>query len=869
MSESSDPLAQFDARPGQSLYSHLNGVAENVESLLADAGTTSDGDDWQTIGRVLAWTHDAGKLTQWFQTYLAENDRTTESIPTRKHTYHGFVSSLLAVHVLYELDVADLTRWAGFYAVAKHHGVIPNIPSDRTEYDPDFASRTRVKYDIATDQLENIDAHAPEAADALLQRASDGHLSWSDVLVSSPEQYRNLILCSEQFDGAFYETVLRAWSTLVCADKLDASGISTPESVFRPSVADVREHVKTLPSGETDREMRLNELRSDAHRQAKNRLRNAHQRGDSLFRITLPTGFGKTLTGLRSALELAAETDSRVVYSLPYTSIVDQVDGDIREIFDLSPGDPEYTIHHHLADTWTRLNEIADQERVSDGSESLYAETWQSGIVLTTFVQLFESLAGPGNVQSMKLPALQDSIIIVDEPQALSLRWWDLVGRLVDFLRREYNATVVLMTATQPEILDRDPNLPRPEPLTLTFEDALSFIREHPRVVFDLHESVTAYLDSPDTSPYSLDDAVQTLLDNVQTGAPNTTLAVVNTVESAATVTEGLLASDTGLPGSTLHLGDYLLEFYRQQDGDTADSEKLAERYLEYLATEQPPAETSYLVATLTTGLRPVDRSLLLGTLQRLLDDETATPYDGQPLVTVSTQLIEAGVDISFDTLYRDIAPVPSLVQAAGRCNRNFGRSASTVTVWRLASPVDDQPPPSTLVYGSRSLLRPTRKALGALREQDGSTIPEATIISTGISKYYDSLHSQRRTGVKTSQLVEDFDAARGESLRNESLIDEHRETHDVAVLASEGDRERYKEYRTAREANRWADAERALEGLKRIAVSVPVEESPADSTNPFAGIDLAETRVDYTPRTGRRPVSQSGSRESRADEQD
>jgi CRISPR-associated endonuclease Cas3-HD len=869
MCDPDTPLDAFDARPGQSLQSHLDGVAGNVDSLLADAGTTNNGDDWQTVGRVLAWTHDAGKLTEWFQRYLEASDRTAGSIPTRKHTYHGFVSSLLTAHALYELDVADQTRVAGFYAVAKHHGVIPNIPGDRKEYDPTFAKRVAEEYDIATDQLENIDAHASGAAGTLLQQASAGHLSWSEIPVSSPEQYRRLIVHPEQLDDTFYETALRAWSTLVCADKLDAAGVSVSEDVARPSVADLRTHVEALPAGETDREVRLNELRSAAHTEAKNTLQSVHERGDSLFRITLPTGFGKTLTGLRAALELAADIDGRVVYSLPYTSIVDQVDGEIRDIFGLSSGDREYTIHHHLADTWTRLDSHSGEGRVSDGSESLYAETWQSGLVLTTFVQLFESLAGPENVQSMKLPALEDSVIIVDEPQALSLRWWDLVGRLVDFLRREYSATVVLMTATQPEILDRDPSLPSPTPLTSTFEDSLSFIGEHPRVTFDLHESVTAYLDHPDAPPYPLDDAVETLLDDVRDGEPSRTLAVVNTVESAATVTEKLLASDRARDESVVHLGDSLLEFHREEaEGATVDTE-LAKRYLAFVAGRHPPSEVSYLVATLTTGLRPVDRSLLLEVVRLLLDDETRTPYDGQSLVTVSTQLIEAGVNISFDALYRDIAPVPSLVQAAGRCNRNFGRSASTVTVWRLASPVADQALPSKLVYGSRSLLRPTRKALRTLREQDGQTIPEATMISTGVSEYYDSLHSQRRTGVKTSKLVEDFDAAMGESLRNESLIEEHRETHDVAVLVSEADRERYNNYTAAREANRWADAERALEELKRIAVSVPVKKSPADSTDPFAGIDIADTRVNYNPRTGRRPVPQSSVRESERDEQD
>lgn len=849
-------LDTFDARPGQTLQDHLDGVATNVSRLLAGAGTTSEDDDWQTVGRVLAWTHDAGKLTEWFQDYLATNDRSVA--PTHEHTYHGRVSALLTAHVLHALDVAPETRKAGFYAVAKHHGVLPNVPAEDKELDASLAPRNEDRFTVLGEQLKNIDQTAAEAADTLLDVASDGALGWADVRVDSPEKYGQLATHPKDPSETFYETVLRAWSTLVCADKLDAANITVANSPCRPALGDLVEHVKSLPEGETERTRQLNKFRSAAHEEAKKQIQTAHESGDRLFRITLPTGFGKTLTGLRAGLELAEDRNSRVIYSLPYTSIIDQVDGEVRDIFSVAPGDKEYTIHHHLADTWTRLVEGTDSERVSDGSESLYAETWQSGLVLTTFVQLFESLAGPTNVQSMKLPALQDSIIIVDEPQAISLRWWALVGRLADYLRREYDATLVLMTATQPEIFDRDQSLPSPTSLTTQFADCCTFIADNPRVEYTLHESLTAYLDAPEAEPLSLPEAAETLVDDAesdnQDDTAETTLAITNTVESAASLTEHVMSAATRSQGDTCHLADSLLAFYRDRNvTPSSDTSQLGAEYLHYL-TDRTTAEPDMLVGTLTARLRPVDRSLLLSALRHRLGADQPTPFDDVPLLTISTQLIEAGVDISFDRLYRDLGPVPALVQAAGRCNRNFSGTVSPVTLWRLAPAETEARVPSEQIYGARSLLRPARQALQTLRNEgtEQRQIPEAAMISNGISTYYENLHDQRQTASRTSDLVEAFDTADGAALREASLIEEHRNTQEVAVIVSDADCAAQTAYQSAHKQGDWVSADDALDYLKQLFISMPVESDGEANDTSFATLDVTRREGEYTVRTGR-----------------
>lgn len=836
-------LSDFLARPGQNLQSHLEGVSGNVGSLLPANGTTAHGDDWQTIGRVLAWAHDAGKLTSWFQEYVAAGDRTIA--PTEEHTYHGFVSALLTARSLYELDVSAEACTAGFYAVAKHHGLIPNVEGKHGNYAGRGRSeRKKQNYRLAREQLEDIDSEAATAADVLLQQATANELGWEDISVQRPEKCQNLIIHPRRLDGHFYETVLRAWSTLVCADKFDAAGVDlTGDRLYRPSVKAVRSKYEGLPEGSTDLERRLNARRSAAHREACETLRERYDDGERLFRLTLPTGFGKTLTGLRASFELAEQQDSRVIYALPYTAIIDQVDETCREVFSTHPACPEYTVHHHLADTYTNLEELQIGDHVSDGSETTFAEAWRSGLVLTTFTQLFESLAGPGNTQSMKLPALQDSIIVLDEPQALSLRWWGLFVRLVRFLTHEYDATLLLMTATQPKILERDDRLPTPVPLTSEFDRCIDFLESEPRVEFYLHESLTTHLEDSAVGGLDMTTAASELWQ--ATGDGENSLAIVNTIESAATLTE--LLSDVGSEGEVLRLGEGLLEYLRNTP-DESESDEQVEQYLDFLSKRTRITIDTTVIATLTTRLRPRDRAILIESLRQILDPDTDTPFDQCSTITVSTQLIEAGIDVSFDRLYRDFAPLPALVQAAGRCNRNFDGSVARVTVWRLAGPDSDSEIPSQLIYGRQSLLRPTKRALRTLRRDadEEDVLSEAAVISNGVDEYYSGLHRQRRTESRSDSLVADFNAARGERLRNASLIDEEYETADVVILATSDDQHARRQFEKQESEEQWAAARKAFDSLKPLLVTLPTKGQSEQSTN-LKGVTFVDVTDDLT----------------------
>lgn len=819
---------------------HLNQVAHLGESLVSEAGTTPYGDDWREFIEALAWIHDIGKLTEYFQTYINTGDRTAKA--TAQLSHHSRFGGLVASVALMERGLSAEATAAGFYAVTKHHSVLSDFPTEIAEY---FArNRTSVddKYQLASQQLTSIDETAPEAADVVLHEATDGAYGWNQLADEGLGRARATLqtLAEVVDDPEWYGCALRAWSTLVTADKMDASGLGrlVSESPPRPQVDRLTDHVRelsttTLPSGtdseiyiedptrslptnEASLEQRLAAIRTAANGQVTQNLLAGHVSGDRVFELTLPTGFGKTYTGLRAALTLAEYRDSRVIYALPYTSIIDQVDEQVRDVFELSSQDAAYTKHHHLADTRTTFSGSRGTDKPSSGAETLHAESWQSGLVLTTFTQLFESIAGPGNVQSTKLPALQDAVILVDEPQAISMEWWELIGRLVSHLTTAYDATVVLMTATQPKLLTQLSDAPTPNALTDFNTDAVDLISDYPRVEFQLHESLTEHFDSH-APPLPLVDAANELTKKIEAGS--NTLAVVNTVESAVELSTLLFNQ------RVVSLAGELLPHWRESNTEAFEPEV----YLQQVASQNPDADL--LVATLTTRLRPRDRTALIDTINAILDPSIETPFDSVPTITVSTQLIEAGVDLSFDQLYRDYAPLPAIVQAAGRCNRRFGNEPATVTIWRLAGPAEADYVPSQLIYGEKSLLSPTKTAIEDIcGGQLGTGISESRMINQGVERYYDVLHTRRRTGTRSDSLVTAFDEGYGDRLREASLVSSDYPTRDYLILVTSEEIATYEQYVRSRQQEEWSEAQSTFQKLKQTLVSIPVSEEPSDT---------------------------------------
>jgi CRISPR-associated endonuclease/helicase Cas3/CRISPR-associated endonuclease Cas3-HD len=422
---------------------------------------------------------------------------------------------------------------------------------------------------------------------------------------------------------------------------------------------------------------------------------------------------------------------------------------------------------------------------------------------VTTFVQLFESLAGPGNRQSMKLPALRDSVVVLDEPQSLPLDWWKLVPRLVTMLTEQYDATVIAMTATQPELF---------EGATELTDDPNAYFGAVERVRYELDESTERYV-AKQSGPKSYDTAADALVESFATG--ESALAVCNTIDSARELTERTSARIDGVD---------VAEVYADELADAGD---VTEVEATAVANGVAAADGDALLH-LTTRLRPADRLTLIETAKELTER-------GIPLLTVSTQLVEAGVDISFDRVYRDLAPIDSIVQAAGRCNRSFEREQGRVTVWWLDMPGDQSKTPAEAVYNRGAALLPVAAAtLESVRDGSG-TLSEMDVARTAVEQYYQRLHEEKDVGKQT--FADYVDEARADELGRLSLIDQRRAA-DVFVVRTAAERELAEELR---EANRTHDFEtlgRRLDETKPLRISIPYYREDSETADAIRKFD-------------------------------
>jgi len=545
--------------------------------------------------------------------------------------------------------------------------------------------------------------------------------------------------------------------------------------------------------------------------------------------IVLPTGLGKTFTGLSAGFETRDILDANqerdrprtVIYALPYTSIIEQT----RELFedpDLWGVDPRrsaLTVHHYLSETIVAHGDHDDSDvDATDADQAgLLGESWRDGTILTTFVQLFESLTGPSNSQGLKLPALDSGVVILDEPQALPKEWWDAIPRLLSILTDEFNTHVISMTATQPSLFRELNTVPllasgrthnaseckaccrRPvyetELPPATEED---YFDQAERVQYTLDTTALAHQVDSGTGFVSYEAATARIIDHTQTG--ESTLAVCNTIASSAALTETICENEPAT-----HLGTAVREHLIKNNISAIDPDQSPKQIAYDILASQglippvvesdswsTPKEDPLFVLTFNSRYRPFDRRILINILTFL----STAPVQ---FVCVSTQAIEAGVDVSFNTVFRDIAPIDSIVQAAGRCNRSYewGKNGGQVIVWTLADPDEETPadptekPPAEYVYergtqdtGVHGHLRLISDVLAGVDETE--QIPDVKISLHAVEAYFESIHTTK--SVANTDIREHIETAKARWLSRQSLIGGY-ETVDVLVAVTESDK--------------------------------------------------------------------------------
>lgn len=774
---------------------HLRMVANRMmEACLGQ--TLADGTPAELVAEVVGLTHDIAKLTRWAQKHL----RGEPFQHPDEYRYHAFPGALVTLYCLLECrdDVGDHAAEVATLVVAGHHDTqSPPDPSNLAKNYGRTTVEVRETYERVDDQFGDIGDEVPERADRIIRAATDAAGSWNDFR----EWHDNR---AEPIDGAhdhlmyfarmgkraarvgYYGDVVRLWTALKLADQTAASGLEDDDiGGILPEREALDQHVDGLDQGEgllAD----LNGLRDRARKDATENVE-ALVESDDVGLITLPTGFGKTYAGLSAGLHAADLNDSRLVYVLPYTSILDQTASEIQSIFRVSPYSKEFTLHHHLSNTYTGLGENYTDADIGRSPGALHAESWLSGLTLTTTVQLFESLAAPTARQATRVPSLRESVVVIDEPQAIPENWWQIVPALVELLVDTYDATVILMTATQPGLIKYGSDVLTTRELTNDTDQYTDFLADHPRVTYRLHDTIRT---SRDDEYMTLDYATAGGRMSEAAGDGRDVLAVCNTRASAEKLYQYVTPMEDTGENEPVELGR-LLHNYVDESGELPSPVELRRLALDTVANQD--ADTVY--AFLSGDVRPDDRQLLI---DALYDDDAGDGDDPAPLldgddsvVLVSTSVVEAGVDLSFDTVFRDYAPIPNIVQSGGRCNRSFGGETGDVVVWRLAEPEDGNAVPSLVIHGGDAgnalpLLRETGRVLR--RHAEDGCIDESTMVSDTVGEFYESLFG----GVLQpgdERLADAVSSASMSELEGEHMIEEIEDYEDVVACLTDEER--------------------------------------------------------------------------------
>ncbi len=538
------------------LQHHLNATAQKAE-IFSNKFASGE---W---GRAAGFAHDIGKGRLVWQDYLQnksgyryDEEAHLENKPGKiPHAIHG----AQMVEMLFGKGVGRFLA----YIIAGHHAGLPDWSS------AEGAGMSALNYQI--NAPINLDEIEPEYTERLKQLKP----------VSPPWKFDNGL------DLSLWLRML--YSCLVDADFLDT------EAYMDQQQSAARGTFMTLPDMQENLNYYIDKLEKEAPGSKINKIRKMVRtkclekaaQGPGIFSMAVPTGGGKTLSSLSFAFAHAIKNDlDRVIYVIPYTSIIEQNAG----VFRKALGSDQVVEHH------SNLSEADDTPKAR-----LASENWDAPLIVTTAVQFFESLFAAKSSRCRKLHNIVNSIIILDEAQLLPVEYLDPILQTMQLLANNYKVSFVLSTATQP-----------------AFKECQ--VQGH---------SFSGFMKVEDIMGESIDELYHKLK-RVKVTLPTD----MNTTTCWKEIASSLVKHDQVL---------------------CIVSDRKSCRELHSLMPEQ-----TYHLSSLMCGQH---RSIVIDQIKTNLKEN-------KTVRVISTQLVEAGVDIDFPVVYRALAGLDSLAQAAGRCNR-------------------------------------------------------------------------------------------------------------------------------------------------------------------------------------------------------
>lgn len=606
-------IEMLKSHPDKPLLKHIKGVRDNTKKLTNSR-----------FAELVAIFHDLGKINPNFQDKL-DPQKTVSGYANHAYLsafafFCAFCFNRNNINALKQfLEVDELTQndlIALTVSIAKHHGNLPDFtPADNNGTGASILSKDE---NFAMFKLfeEKQDLPTYEYANHFIP------ISDFRELLLNPKIQQGY---SEKFvfDGDknksaldFFIDYQSVFASVLQADKADAGKIGNiideqknVVQVFASCFSSqLDSYLKKLKQ-----DTELNKLRTEIRENAVQSISRGLKENKQVFELTAPTGSGKTLMLLSLASEIIkAEGAKRVVYGLPFLSITEQVEAEVLKIFegyeDFIQRIDSKSDNQRFEKIQEELDNSPDEEKIQEANILEFREnTFAYPFIITTFVRFFETLLSNRNAELLKLPNFSNCIFLLDEIQALPPR---LYGFFVAYLSRfceKFGSYAIISTATQPNFKIPNDNT-----------EAIKFFKDYaePYPLLPL-----SYFNNDLFNRYQIDFNKEPI--DLET-----------------------------LKGSIISENSSILVILNTID----DTKELYKLLLDEFNKEE--------LLLLNTHLNPRHRKIKIYLAKRRL-------CQNKRIIVVSTQLIEAGVDVDFPILYRDFATVASIVQSAGRCNRN------------------------------------------------------------------------------------------------------------------------------------------------------------------------------------------------------
>ncbi len=577
------------SHPKKYLIDHLNNVKKIGLSVFDSKillNLPIDVDDFKDAQEIALWYHDFGKSTKFFQEYLHCSIDNQKCSYERELRNHSLLSAIFAGYIAYKKFESKDIRLAClvFISILKHHGDMDNLN--------DMLVVDTKKWRILEKQWDCIiwhDFNLLQPEFSVVKNCIDNELY---------DAYDSI-----EWDITWYFASNLMFSILTYADKNDVIFEKPFECATNIDTSVVYSYKKANFIIDSE----INIIREEACSLVENiLLSNLNQ---SIFSLNLPTGFGKTLTAINTALQILNNDSSikRIIYALPFTSIVEQTAGVVKKLYGYE-SENILNVHHHLAEIKVKLSE----DYLDADKAQFIIENWDKPFIVTTFWQIFYSMLSNGNSILRKFHNVSNSVVILDEIQTLPYRYWKLTNFLLTNLVETLNCKIIIMTATMPMIFDKDKicNL---------------IDKSNRKKYFSIFNRYS--INKINLEGLYLDELLPIVKTHIIDSPDKDIMFIFNTIKSARVF------------------------FF-----------KLKEVFF------------NHNIFFLSSRVLPIDRFKVINQIK----------FCSGRKILITTQLVEAGVDIDFDIVYRDFAPLDNIIQAAGRCNRHCRKPKGSVYVFRL-----------------------------------------------------------------------------------------------------------------------------------------------------------------------------------------